>query len=141
MIRNLVAALGVAFVLSGCANIQKAVDVAGATVPAQQAIQAANGFNILKGAATRYAQYCIQQQMAPAICSAETRRIVIKTVRVGTGARNRMVADIGVDDPACRADISQCRPTSASVYNLVVGAIDDLKNSPVHSAQFGGIIQ
>lgn len=133
MIRKVLTAALVAFSLAGCATfetIKKVQDVANATVPAEVVIPAANGFNILKGAATRYGQYCIQQRMAPVICSADTRRIVIKSVRAGTKARDRMTASI-VDGT----------PAAASVYNLLVGAIDDLKNSPVHSAQFGGIIQ
>lgn len=130
MIRNAIAVALIAFGLVGCANIQKVIDVANATVPPTQVIQAANGFNILKGAATRYGQYCVQQKMAPAICSADTRRIVIKSVRAGTNARDRMTDSIVNGTPA-----------AASVYNLLVGAIDDLKNSPVHSPQFGGIIQ
>lgn len=133
MIRKAFTAALVAFSLSGCSTldaIQKVQEVANATVPASVVIPAANGFNILKGAATRYGQYCIQQRMAPVICSADTRRVVIKSVRAGTKARDRMTASI-VDGT----------PAAASVYNLLVGAIDDLKNSPVHSAQFGGIIQ
>jgi hypothetical protein len=90
-------------------------------------IPAANTFNIVKAGATRYGQYCIQQQMAPAICDAAIRRNVIKAVRVGTNARDKMTGSLVNGTPA-----------SASVYNLLVGAVQDLKNSPANSAQFVG---
>jgi len=117
--------------LGGCATldtIQKVQEVANATVPASVVIPAANTFNIVKAAATRYGQYCIQQQMAPAICSAPNRRAVVKAVRAGTNARDRMTGSIVNGTPA-----------SASIYNLMVGAISDLKNSPAAASQFTGV--
>jgi hypothetical protein len=133
MIRNVIAVAILAFALSGCATIdtiQKVQEVANATVPASVVIPAANTFNIVKSGATRFAQYCVQQNMTPAICEAGTRRAVVKAVRVGTGARNRM-----------RDTLVNGTPASASIYNLMVGAIQDLKNSPANSAQFVGAPQ
>lgn len=124
------AIVAMAATLGACASIGTVQKVATATVPAEVVIPAANTFNILKGAATNYGRYCIQQQMAPAICSAPTRRAVIKAVRVGTGARDRMVSSLESGTPA-----------AASVFNLMVGAIDDLKNSPVNTATFTGAPQ
>jgi len=126
-------ALAVGIMASGVAGcttidtIQKVQEVASATVPASVVIPAANAFNIVKAGATRYGQYCIQQQMAPAMCEAGTRRAVIKAVRVGTSARDRMTDSLVNGAPA-----------SASVYNLLVGAVQDLKNSPANAAQFVG---
>jgi hypothetical protein len=130
MIRNAIAIAIAAFVLAGCATletIQKVQEVANATVPASVVIPAANAFNIVKAGATRFAQYCVQQSMAPAVCEVGTRRAVSKAVRVGTNARNQMTDSLVNGTPA-----------SASVYNLLVGAVQDLKNSPANSAQFVG---
>jgi hypothetical protein len=129
--RKIILALTLSLSLGACATletIQKVQEVASATVPASVVIPAANTFNIVKAGATRYGQYCIQQQMAPAICSKETRRIVIKAVTAGTNARNRMTDSLVNGTPA-----------SASVYNLMVGAITDLKNSPAAASQFTGV--
>lgn len=114
--------------LGGCSTINAVQQVATATVPEHLVTPALNTFNILKGAATNYGRYCIQQAMKPAICEAGTRRIVIKAVRVGTGARDRLVVSLESGQPA-----------ASSVFNLMVGAIDDLKNSPAASSQFTGI--
>jgi hypothetical protein len=138
MIFRFVAVALLAFTVSGCATFQAIEKVASATVPASVVLKAANAFNIVKAGATRFAQYCVQQNMAPAVCDKGTRRIVSKAVRAGTSARDRALAEIGADDPACLADINQCRPAPASVYNLMVGAVQDLQNSPANSAQFVG---
>jgi hypothetical protein len=133
LIRKILIAAAIAFTVSGCATfqtIEKVQEIANATVPAEVVIPAANAFNIVKAGATRFAQYCIQQNMTPAICEAGTRRAVIKAVKVGTGARNSM-----------RASLVNGTPASASVYNLMVGAIQDLKNSPANSPQFVGAPQ
>lgn len=130
MIRKILVAAALAFSLAGCATfdtIQKVQEVANATVPASVVVPAANAFNIVKAGATRYGQYCIQQRMAPVICEAGTRRAVVKAVRVGTNARNKMTDSLVNNTPA-----------SASVYNLLVGAVQDLKNSPANSPQFTG---
>jgi len=114
--------------LGGCSTLATVQQVATATAPPEAVIPAANTFDILKGAAVNYGRYCIQQKMAPAVCEAGIRRNVIKAVRVGAGARDRMVASY-----------ESGSPVAASVYNLVVGAIGDLKNSPAASTQFTGI--
>lgn len=113
--------------LTGCAQLAEVRKVAESTVPASVVVPAANTFNILKAGATRYGQFCIQQKFVPAICSAEIRRAVVKAVKVGTGARDRMTVSIESGTPA-----------AASVFNLMVGAIDDLKATPAASAQFQG---
>lgn len=133
MIRKAIAAAIVAFSLAGCATfdtIQKVQEIANATVPASVVIPAANTFNIVKAGATRFAEYCVREKMAPAICEVGTRRAVVKAVRIGTGARNSM-----------RDTLVNGTPASASIYNLMVGAIQDLKNSPANSVQFVGAAQ
>lgn len=122
--------IGLAISLSGCGTFPKVLETANATVPAVVVIPAANAFTILKAGASRYGQYCINERMVPSICSADIRRSVIKAVRVGTGARNRMSDSIENGTPA-----------AASVYNLMIGAIDDLKKSPTNSVQFAGAVQ
>jgi uncharacterized protein YceK len=131
--RKIIIVLALSLSIGGCATletIQKVQEVANATVPASVVIPAANAFNIVKAGATRYGQYCIKEKMAPVICEAGTRRAVIKAVRAGTNARNRMTDSLINGTPA-----------SASIYNLMVGAIDDLKNSPANSVQFVGAPQ
>lgn len=124
--RHIALILVSALALAGCA-LQK---VATATVPAAVVVPAANTFDILKAGATNYGQYCINKKMVPAICSADTRRIVIKAVRAGTGARKQMEDSLTTGQPAL-----------ASVYNVLVGAIDSLQTSPAASAQFTGSTQ
>lgn len=114
--------------VGGCSTLATVQKVATATVPAEVVIPAANTFTILKNAAANYGEYCISKQMAPAICSAGTRRIVVKAVRVGTNAREQMTANLENGTPA-----------ASSVFNLMVGAIEDLKNSPAAASQFTGI--
>ena len=93
-LKRALAIVAMAATLGACASLGNIQKVATATVPAEVVIPAANSFNILKGAATNYGRYCIQQRMEPVICNAPTRRAVIKAVRVGTGARDRMVASL-----------------------------------------------
>lgn len=119
-----------ALALAGCAQLGTIQKVATATVPAAVVVPAANTFDILKAGAANYAQYCINKKMVPAICSADTRRIVIKGVRAGTGARDKMEDSLTTGQPAL-----------ASVYNVLVGAIDSLQKSPAASAQFTGSMQ
>lgn len=125
---KIAAAGALSLLLVGCGTLGVVQQVATATVPPEVVIPAANTFNILKGGATNYGRYCIQEKMAPAICSAANRRAVIKAVRVGTGARDRMMVNY-----------ENNTPVASSVYNLVVGAIGDLKNSPAAASQFTGV--
>lgn len=130
---RLAAAALIAVTLAGCAGLQKQIDVATGiydtvtttTVPASAVIPAANTFNILKGAATNYGRYCISQKMAPSICSADIRRQVIRAVRSGTAARNQLETSLATGQPA-----------AASIYNVLVAAVNGLKQSPVSSEQF-----
>jgi len=127
------AAVGLSLLLAGCGpqtfgTFQAVKEIATATVPPEVVMPAANTFDILKGAAVNYGRYCIKEKMAPAMCNVASRRAVIKAVRVGTGARDRMVANYENDTPV-----------ASSVYNLVVGAISDLKNSPAAASQFTGV--
>lgn len=129
--RKIIIVLALSLSLGGCATFQtfqKVQEVANATVPASIVIPAANTFNIVKAGATRYGQYCIQEKMTPAICSKATRRIVIKAVRAGTSARDQMADSLANGTPA-----------SASIYNLMVGAISNLQNSPAAASQFTGV--
>lgn len=130
--------LGVSVLLGACAkDLATLQAVTGiyktateTTVPANVVIPTANAFNILKVAATNYGQYCIDHKMPEPVCSAGNRRIVIKAVRVGTGARDKMVASIKDGQPAL-----------SSIYNLLVGAVNDLQASPAAKAQFTGAPQ
>jgi hypothetical protein len=129
MIRNAIAAALVALALAGCANLQAVqgvyTTVTETTVPATVVIPTANAFNILKLGATNYGRYCIANKMPEPVCSAGNRRIVIKAVRAGTGARRQMVASV-----------EQGQPALSSIYNVLVAAVNDLQKSPVASAQF-----
>jgi hypothetical protein len=133
MISRIVAVALLAITVSGCATFktfEKVQEVANATVPAEIVIPAANTFNIVKAGATRFAEYCIREKFAPAVCEEGTRRAIVKAIRVGSGARKRM-----------RDTLANGTPASASVYNLMVGAIQDLQNSPANSPQFVGAAQ
>ncbi len=128
--KKLLVVLALGLSLTGCASLQNFQQVATTTVPASVVIPAANAFDILKAAATNYGRYCIQQKMAPSICDASTRRIVVKAIRAGTGARNQMEVSVANNQPAL-----------ASIYNVLVSAVQSLQASPVVSAQFAGATQ
>jgi hypothetical protein len=131
----LAGALLAAIALTGCADLQKKLDLATGvytfatetTVPANVVIPVANSFDILKAGATNYGRYCIAQKMAPSVCSADTRRIVVKAVRSGTAARNQLKASLRSGEPA-----------AASIFNVLVAAVNGLQASPAASAQFSG---
>lgn len=128
-----VIALGLA--LAGCASLQQKIDLATGVftavtetqVPASAVIPAANAFDILKAGATNYGRYCIAQKMAPAICAADIRRIVVRSVRSGTSARNQLEVSVATGQPAL-----------GSVYNVLVSAVNGLKGSPANTPQFTG---
>lgn len=117
--------------LAGCASLDAARQAytlaTETTVPANVVIPAANAFNILKAGATNYGRYCIQQNMAPAICAPSVRRVVVKAVRAGTGARNQLEASVASGQPA-----------ASSIYNVLVSAVQSLQQSPAASTQFAG---
>jgi len=130
-LKRAVVLVAAALTLASCAGLNAVgtlQEVATATVPANVVIPASNAFSILKNAATNYGRYCIQQQMQPVICSPEVRRTDVRAVRVGTGAQDRLIDTVENGTPA-----------AASVYNLMVGAIKDLKGSPVNSPRFTGV--
>jgi hypothetical protein len=116
-------------ILAGCAGLQAVTDtfetVTTTVVPASVVVPAANSFDILKGGATNYGQYCINNQMTPPMCSATTRRVVIKSVRSGTGARNQL-----------KASLRDGTPAAASIYNILVTAVTNLQRTPAANAQF-----
>ena len=116
-------------VLAGCAGTQAILGtyktVTETLVPAEAVIPAANAFDILKIGAANYGQYCINNNMTPSICSATTRRVVIKSIRSGTGARNQL-----------KASVRDGTPAAASIYNVLVTAVTSLQQSPAANAQF-----
>ena len=115
--------------LAGCAEFKVVTEtfetVTTTTVPAEVVIPAANTFDILKAGATNYGQYCINNHMTPSICGALTRRVVIKSVRSGTAARNQL-----------KGSVRNGTPAAASIYNVLVTAVSSLKNTPAANAQF-----
>jgi len=117
--------------LAGCAKEMALLgtiqQVATATVPASVVIPAANAFDILKDTATNYARYCIQGKFVDAICSAGNRRIVVKFVRSGTSARDQL-----------EDSVQNGTPAAASIYNVLVAAVQGLQGTPAASSQFGG---
>jgi hypothetical protein len=131
--KKIAAAIILCFALVGCASLQQKIDIATGvykaatetTVPAEVVIPTANAFNILKAGATNYGRYCIQQRMAPSMCSASTRRIVIKAVRSGTAARNSLEDSVANNEPAL-----------SSVYNILVVAVNSLQKTPAANSQF-----
>lgn len=133
--RKIIAAALIAVTVSGCAGLSQKLEVATGiyrkvtetTVPASVVIPTANAFDILKIGAANYGRYCIEKQMQPAICSADTRRIVIRSVRAGTKARNQM-----------EASVEQGVPALSSIYNVLVAAVTDLQITPAASANFTG---
>lgn len=122
--------IAVGVTLAGCAKdmalLQTVKQVATAEVPANVVIPVANSFDVLKSFATSYGKYCIAQQMAPAICSADNRRKVIKFVRSGARARDQL-----------EASVTNGVPAAASVYNVLVAAVQGLQGTPVATSQFG----
>lgn len=129
MKRIIVAAL-LALSVAGCSTLQTFQQVATATVPANVVIPAANAFDILKAGAVNYGTYCIEQNMRPSICDASVRRVVIKAVRSGTGARNQL-----------EVSVSSGQPALASIYNILAAAVTNLQTSPAASVQFAGATQ
>lgn len=124
--KRIIAIAMIGLSLAGCSTLSTLQQVATATVPASVVIPAANAFDILKGTATNYARYCIHGKFVDAICSASIRRTVVKLVRSGTSARNQL-----------EDSVTNGTPAAASVYNLLVSAIQGLQGTPVASSQFG----
>ncbi len=120
-------AIGLALWLGGCATLQGDIAklqqvytvVTTTTVPASTVVVTANAFDALKATATNYGRYCIQGKFVDAICSAANRRVVIKTIRTGTAARNQLELSITTNTPA-----------ASTLYNLLVAAVNSLTQSP-----------
>lgn len=112
--------------LGACSTLQTVQQVATATVPVSVVIPTANAFDLLKGTATNYGRYCIANKMPEPICSASNRRAVIRFVRSGTGARNQL-----------EASVINGTPAAASIYNILVAAVQGLQGTPAASAEFG----
>lgn len=127
--KRIILAVTLALSLGGCANLQAVTGafqtVTETTVPAAAVIPAANAFDILKAGATNYGRYCIQQNMGPSICSAMTRRVVIKAIRSGTAARNQL-----------EASVINGQPALSSIYNVLVAAVTNLQKTPAANTQF-----
>lgn len=125
--------LALALGLSGCATLnadiaklQQVYTIATtATVSPTTVIVTANAFDALKATATNYGKYCIQGKFVDPICSATNRRNVIKFVRGGTAARNQL-----------EVSVSSGTPAAATIYNLLVAAVNGLNSTPV--ATFNG---
>lgn len=126
--KRIILAVTFALSIAGCSTLATIQQVATSTVPATVVIPTANAFDVLKGTATNYGKYCIQQKMVPTICSADARRAVVKFVRSGTAARNQLEGSLDRGEPA-----------AASVYNLLVAAVQGLQGTP--AATFAGAAQ
>jgi hypothetical protein len=119
--------LGLASFLGGCVTLQGDIAklqqvytiVTTATVPPSTIIITANAFDALKATAINYGTYCIQGKFIDPICSAANRRIVVKAIRTGTAVRNQL-----------ELSISSGTPASATLYNVLVSAVNSLSQSP-----------
>lgn len=96
-----------------------------ATVPADVVRPAANSFDILKGTAVNFATYCVNNNFTPAGCDVGTRRTISTFVKQGTNARRQL-----------RASLATGQPALATIYNLLVGAVNGLQSTP--AATFTG---
>lgn len=126
--RRYLAILALGLSLAGCSTLSTIQQVATSEVPASVVIPAANTFNVLKAAATNYGRYCVANRMPEPVCSASNRRAVIRFVRSGTSARNQL-----------ENSVENGTPAAASVYNLLVSAVQGLQGTPVTSPQFGAV--
>lgn len=119
-----IAALG-----TGCAQLQALQGVyhtvTTATVPAGDAVIAANAFDALKATAVNYGKSCLAQKKATGawpqpVCSDGNRRIVVKAVRAGTAARVQLEASVTTGQPAV-----------GTVYNALIAAVSSLQSAPI----------
>jgi hypothetical protein len=133
MIIKKLAACAVVFVsilLSGCAGdlakVQAIYTLATTTTVSADVVRpAANAFDILKGTAANFAKYCVQNNNTPSICDVGTRRAVSQAIKTGTQARVQL-----------RASLATGQPALATVYNVLVTAVNNLKATP--AATFTG---
>lgn len=111
--------------LGGCANLQGIYTLATtATVPANSVVIAANSFDVLKATAINYGNYCVTQKFPQPVCSASNRRSIIKAVNAGTAARVQLEASINTGQPAV-----------ATVYNVLISAVNVLTASPINTVK------
>lgn len=119
----IVAAL--AFGLGGCANLQGIYTLATtATVPAGDVVIAANAFDALNATATNYGNYCVTQHFPVPLCSKANRRGVIKAVNSGINAKH-----------ALEGSINSGQPAIATVYNVLIAAVNSLQVSPINTVK------
>lgn len=122
--KRIFTALAVAMLLAGCAEIQRVEQIytiaTTATVPADVVRPAANAFDILKGTAANFAEFCIGQKMQAPGCDVDTRRRISTFVKQGTRARIQV-----------RAALATNQPVISTVYNLLIDAVNGLKTTPV----------
>lgn len=109
--------------LGGCAaelqKLQAVYTTVNATTVSPTTIAvAANTFDALEGTAAKYLDYC-RPRLSEPICSVDNRRIVIRAVRKGRGARDKL-----------EVYITQQTPAPAPLYNILVGALNILTTSP-----------
>jgi hypothetical protein len=90
------------------------------TVPADVVRPAANTFDILKGTASNFADWCIARKFQSPGCDEATRRKIVLAVKSGTNARIQT-----------RAALATNQPVLSTVYNLLVTAVSDLQKTPV----------
>lgn len=137
MLRKLAITLALAGSLAGCAEFQKLEnlyqEVEGATIPPRVLYLAVNAFDAAKATATQYANYCRPYvnlrthralANAPTQCSDANRRLVIKTIKAGTAARNQAETYLSTNTPAPRA-----------VFDTLKAAVDSLQASGIAGAQ------
>ena len=114
--------LAVVLALGGCAQLQGVYTAATtATVSAGNVVIAANAFDALKATAINYGNYCVAQHFPRPVCSASNRRSVIRAVNAGTAARIQLEASINTGQPAL-----------ATVYNVLIAAVNSLQTSPIN---------
>ena len=112
-----------ALALSGCAGTkfgQIYTLATTTTVPADVVRPAANTFDILKGTAANFAEYCVVNNFTPTGCDIATRRKISTFVKQGTNARR-----------ASRSALATNQPVLSTVYNLLVNAVTGLQGTPV----------
>lgn len=117
----------VALVLAGCAGdlakIQQVYTLATTTTISADLVRpAANSFDVLKGTAANFAQYCVSNNFTPTGCDVATRRTISTFVKQGTKARIQM-----------RAALATNQPVLSTVYNLLIDAVNGLKATPVNT--------
>lgn len=126
--KKILSVLLLGLVLAGCTQLQAIQGIytaaTTATVPAGTVVITANAFDALKATAVNYGQYCIAQKFPLPICSAGNRRIVVKAIRAGTAARVQLEASLTTGQPAV-----------ASVYNVLVAAVNSLQTSPISTVK------